>query len=181
MTATKQIVVLDIDDVLANFVDPFLEFISERHQFVLKREDIRRSFYEMGISPDWMQEFVDLGNLRRLPVIPDSQECVSKLREYFHLVAMTSREPGPDTTVWMREHFPRIVPIFTREKGGTCRDIGAFGLIEDQPQYAEQFSNSFLIAAPWNEGARCRFRGTWKEITEALLAQEQWRRFQSGA
>jgi 5'(3')-deoxyribonucleotidase len=172
----KRIIVCDIDDVLALYTDAFIEFM---HSSTLKREDIRGSFIEMGIPIHYLNEFEN-ENLSTLKPIPESQRCIASLLQCFHVIVATSRNPSLDTLEWMKQCFPGIYVVFTKEKGDFCRSIGAYALIEDQAKYAEQFDNSFVLAEPWNVDAKCQMRGTWKEIADFLITEEKFRKYSLG-
>lgn len=166
----KPILAVDIDDCLADYVGDFLPFL-ETHGLRIAREGIVRSLTEMGVSPDLFRRFEQDGHLATLKPLPDSQRSLRILAGFFEIVAMTSRnqEVARETRAWIALHFPCIRDTcFTRDKGGLCRELGAWGLVDDQVRFAEQFLNSFVIAAPWNAGWMGR-RGSWEDMTRTIL------------
>jgi 5'(3')-deoxyribonucleotidase len=169
----KKVLCVDIDDCLASYVETFIPYVKTKHGFDLKREDISGSLEETGIDPSWIDSFREEGALAFLKPVRRSGVSIRKLAKYFEIIAITSRPEDVEyeTRQWLKEYFPDIRgAIFTKEKGAACRELNAWGLIEDQIQYAKQFGNTFMIEQPWNEGWS-GFRGNWKEVTDRILSQ----------
>lgn len=169
----RQIIAIDLDDVLCDFTNPFLEFLWKEgwsykgHR--MERGDIAGSFTESGAPKGLIHRFsvCETGKL-----LPDENAIVAihQLSKIYTIICVTARPPesAPETFGWIRRNFPKIVgTLLTTDKGQACEAIGATVLIEDQLRYACQW-NSLVLAKEWNvewEGKR----GDWNWITKQLI------------
>ncbi len=164
------ILAVDIDECLASYCDAFLPFM-EKRGISIKKEDIKGSFTDMGVDPQYFDEFAQSGALKHLKPVPWAFYATRRLANYFELVAVTSRPPehAAVTEAWMGEHFPHIARItHTSNKGAYCKQVNAWGLVDDSIQFAKQVENAYVLAASWNaEWEGCR--GNWLEILSWIL------------
>lgn len=162
----KPVLLVDIDDTLANYCDPFLEFLG-MNGIEIRKDDILISFTEMGVDPIWFERF-EVG-LPYLGPIEGSQKAVQELSKTFSLKAVTSRGSHLKnvTEGWLLK-FPEIEQAYhTRDKGSVYKEENAICLIEDVIVFAEQVPNVLVYAQPWNKDWK-GWRGNWDEIVKML-------------
>ncbi len=163
----KPIIAVDIDDVLANFTDPYLGFL-ESQGIVLSKDKIVGSFTEMWLAGELSQKFYDTGAWSQMQVILGSQEAIQRLAGKFSIIAVTSRDETNTTLDWMKKNFSGVQVVFSRHKGERCEKLVALVLVDDQIQYLKQYT-SVAIAQPWNNGYE-GVRGDWEFITKHILS-----------
>lgn len=164
----RRFLVVDIDDVLADFYPAFVEFARAKYNF--DASHVHGSFIASGIKMEWLNEFSRRYLVSLKPKV-GAQLAIATLHNSYRIVACTSRpdEFRTETAIWIGEHFPQIETIyFSAEKGKVCTELDAVALIEDQPHFAAQYHKAILIEQPWNEGLAPR--GDWMTVTMALTA-----------
>ena len=92
-------IALDLDEVVFNYIDPFLKFVNKKFGTNWSRPDVTSySFEECGILPpgtngQYIAEFADAGNLLNLPLMEGAAEVIKKLLRYGHeIFYVTSRD-----------------------------------------------------------------------------------------
>lgn len=188
----KQIIAVDIDDVLAPSAQSFIAFSNETwgtsltiddysedwtrlwqvdHEEAMKRSDVVHS------SAFWHQE----------PRQDDAQRVLRKLAGQYRLVVTTSRRSQlkQHTLVWIEKHFGDIFEnvhfagmwdIITADsihatKKELCEQIGASFLIDDQPKHCLAVAKAGITALmfgdyPWNR---------MDNLPEGVIRVHDWR------
>ncbi len=166
----RQLLCIDIDDVLCEFTDVYLQYLRNHTGLNIKREDIIGSFTEMGITGELMRKFLTSGALKNMKVIEGSRKGIEKLEEKFVCVALTARPAytQKDTMDWILNNFSYLPLVFTRDKGAYCKKVNAWGLVDDQLRWLNSVERGFAVAQPWNNGY-VGARGDWDFIAKHIL------------
>jgi len=154
----KEVIALDIDDVLSGSMESVRREVNERLGINLQPEHYSIpgtywDYYEMV----WAQHGLAIGfddldeqsvKSRYVP-ITGARQALEKLAMHYKLVAITSRkeEWKGMTLDWLDENFPGVIDsvIFAgnkehsviRTKGEVCTELGAKWLIDDNVEHAE--------------------------------------------
>ncbi len=195
MNLKKQPVILvDMDDVLAEFTEEWLRRYNEDYDDTITAEvfdgwdavnsvkpecgvNILDYFKAPGIyrhlkpkagSQAVMQELIDLG--AEVMIVTDSpMGCTFGGQDW------KGSNPTDDKRAWLMEHFPMIPVenvIVARKKWFVIGDV----LIDDKPATIEKFQemNRKIIAMemPYNRKTPARLRAkTWEDVREILLRE----------
>ncbi len=166
---------IDIDDVMADFISPLIEFHNRRYGTSLKADDFHSyRFSEVwgGTDEEGIRKVFEFCNSRYFAGIKPADgavEAIGKLSKKFDLVSLTSRpvELEPKTLEWLEKYFPGIFAdkIYfahnsyvnfgnRKKKSEFCRDLNITFLIEDSLEYARECSEIgtriYLLDKPWN-------------------------------
>ncbi|MBS3125600.1 hypothetical protein J4211_05125, partial [Candidatus Woesearchaeota archaeon] len=166
---------VDLDEVLAGHVEPFLEFHRQVYGLRVERSRIVNYLLSdfLGISSDEMrkrfQAFYDSEELEQVVPLPGALKETSALSDKYEFVVITSRPTHwePKTVAWLRNYFPTFEgPHFAQNghsfKGGNkktklewCRDLGVEVMVEDNHAYLAGCTDAgvrgVLIDCPWNQ------------------------------
>jgi 5'(3')-deoxyribonucleotidase len=112
----KPRIAIDMDEVLADTIDKFIELYKERHQTEVLLADMHGKEFGETLPPHLIssvREYVnEKGFFRDLKVMPGSQEVVKALMEkydvYIASAAMEFKYSLEDKHEWLEEHFPFI-------------------------------------------------------------------------
>jgi len=171
-------IVSDLDEVLARFMDSFIKFHNAKYGTTLKEEDFKTYNFEdtIGIDRDEAirrnYEFFGTTYAESIEPVPGSREGIDALLSSGErLAVVTSRQDefSDITTRWLFRNFPRkFVDVRLtnrssmngteeRSKADVCAELGAKFVIEDQVRYALECSSRdrriILLDKPWNQGA----------------------------
>jgi len=185
---------LDLDDVLLNFNDSFLDFHNNEYGTNYKREDIT-SYY---IEDFWKIEVKEiqrrLGEFyksvfhKNATPISGAVEVVARLsREHnLHIVTASPEEIKEEVEDWLSKHFgKRFSSIsFTRKtpfdksvlsKKKFCEDLKVDIFVDDALHNAEEIASLgipvLLLDTPWNQGIvgpPIKRVYSWQEIEENI-------------
>lgn len=159
----KQIIAVDIDDVLADSTDALRRVVNERLGVSLQPEDYHIEnedhwgHYEAVWKKHGLEGWIKLSDIEPMMVVNQSHvlphdgalRTLKALNERYELVIVTSRPPGwrAATERWLNEHFPGIFKqiLFTREsessehtsKGQICAENRVSWLIDDNVEHAQ--------------------------------------------
>lgn len=151
----RQIIAIDIDDVLSENAKGFVEFSNHRWGTSLKVED-----YDEHWGKLWQvnhieterraNEFHESGVLSSYEHIPSARLALEKLKKKYKLIVITSRrlQTKGETVLWIKERYSGIFAencihfagiwdtidnhsIF-RTKGELSKELGADYIIDDQ-------------------------------------------------
>lgn len=186
-------IAIDLDDVLANSLDSFIEFYNTNYNGNLKPEDFTAfTLNEIQGMPaeeeqKIMNEYDDSEYYDDINPMPEAKEAISELSKNNELMIVTSRPQKKETQTkkWIEKHIPEIKNInFIRQeyggesktKGEVCKELGAEILIEDNLDYAKSCIDKsikvLLFDYPWNQEENLNPLITrvksWKEILEIL-------------
>ena len=115
---------------------------------------------------------------------PGAPEALRALQEVLGLGIhfVTRNEPGiigPHLKPWLTEHFgPEVgLTVTTKDKTGTLRDLGAFGLVDDRPETLARAADAGFWTAtllqPWNRDLVARRPDVhgfsdWREVPDLV-------------
>ena len=187
---------IDIDDVVAEFIEKYLEFYKKNYgpkifykDFVdyriwkmtnLSKEEAYQSVYNFYNSSLFDE-------IKLLEGVQDSVKTLSKNHEIIFITSRPNLLRGK-TNIFLKNHFPEInfKTLFSGEwshhnqeaksKGKICLDNQISFMIEDNHTYAEDCAEKgikvFLLDKPWNQEVSEHENITrvkdWKEILGAL-------------
>lgn len=151
------IVLLDVDGVLARFVEGCLKFLSEKfNQPVPDRSQVLRGWITDHFPEEQanaLKEHIDNYRFARdLEKVPEAEETVQRIRECGNDVYIvtapwvTSQSWAYDRQEWLREHFgvdPKHV-VFAHEKKLVQGDI----LIDDMPHHLTNWYRKNPVGIP---------------------------------
>ncbi len=166
---TRQIIAVDIDDVLADTTDTLRLFVNDKfgvdlgkHHYRVKAE--YWGYYETVWSKHGIQasgvldEFHAKYTLNQMDAKPvyGAKKAISMLSSKYTLVAVSSRavDQQLETERWLKhvfgDVFKTVLCIDTRktglEKGETCHQLGARFLIDDNVDHCDSAIRAGLTA-----------------------------------
>lgn len=168
-------IAIDLDEVLADYINPFLEFYNSSYQTNFIKEQI--------VEYDWWKifncdreemiqrayRFYQTHNFRNLAPVQGSQEAISSLSKQHELFIVTSRpfDIAQETIAWVKKYFPDGFSglyltnnwsnnsSLANKKSDICRDLNLEIIIEDAPdtcyECAESGINVLVYDCPWNK------------------------------
>ncbi len=107
----KKRIALDMDEVIADVRPKFLDLYEQEMGIRLQEADYRgKKIYQINGADRLRTHLFEKGFFADLPVIPDSQEVVRELTEYYDIfittAAMEFRASLEDKYDWLQRHFP---------------------------------------------------------------------------
>lgn len=156
--ARRPKIAVDIDEVLADFVNHFVRFSNERWSTTLCFDDYDENWAAMwGVDLDEMkvraQSYYNSDLVENLTVIPGAHKGLTSLAVNYDIVALTSRPRvvSHRTVSWIDKHYGELLTEETihfaglwdeltehshkRTKGELVQDLGIDILIDDQPKH----------------------------------------------
>lgn len=171
----KKVLVVDMDDVLAELVPKWVAAVNEGERESVSPADVVSwdidSYFKCGKK---VYEYLTYDLYRNLPVSPDSVDVLRKLQGKFDVYVVTSATAYTESLVakveWLEEHFPFI----DRSHIVLCGNkniIKADVMIDDGVHNLESFDGTHLLFdAPHNRNNRNFTRVySWKQIENLLL------------
>ncbi len=159
---TKQIIAIDIDDVLSDSAEALRQVVNKRLGVNLTPEDYQIhgdywNHYETVWNRHGLSDRIKLSDIEPMMIVNQSHvlphrgafQTLKDLSKRYDLVIVTSRPPSwePATEQWLNEHFPGIFKtlLFTRKsvgsehvsKGQICADNSVSWLIDDNVEHAQ--------------------------------------------
>jgi 5'(3')-deoxyribonucleotidase len=156
----KPVIAVDIDDVIADSTDSFRREANKRFGVELTKEHYQVEgdywgYYERvwrshGLGNQISHD--DLGDemvkdQSHVPLLAGASIALAELSGKFDIVLITSRDPKWEaaTHKWLNEHFGDLFRgIYfaekdsnKRTKGEICVNLGAFWLIDDNPEHCQ--------------------------------------------
>jgi len=172
---SKQIIAVDIDEVLFPFVREFAQHHNEKYATKLLPDHFTSYQFEEIIGIDRAEaikrvyEFTGFVHETVEP-IDDAEEGINRLTSRFDLALLTARHPQfqKNTNIWLQKHFPGAFHSLTmigyehdtslphRTKAEVCKEINAIALVDDSPKYITQAVQSGVKGVlfgdyPWNQ------------------------------
>lgn len=168
---------IDMDEVLADTIDKFIEVYQRDHQTELLLEEMKgKEFHELlpdTLSHSWRDYVNAPGFFRDIKVMPGAQEVVRELYDKYDLyvvsAAMEFRNSLIDKFDWLAEYFPFISWKNIIFCGNKIVDVQI--LIDDRIRNFAGFDGrKILFSSPHNyyitEYERAN---TWAEVADKLL------------
>lgn len=166
----KKVIAIDLDEVLLDQNPKLIDLYEKEFGIRLKEEDFRgRKIYDTPEAYHLRQHLFDQGFFKDAPIMPNSQEVVKWLQQYFDIFIITSttefKNSLNDKYDWLQEHFPFISfkhYIFCGQKSFMKGDY----MIDDRANNLEFFDGEkLLFSAPHNYGEKRFTRvNNWQEV-----------------
>ena len=152
----QDVVIVDVDDVIARFRMRFYEWINETYDENL--EDFSSEYFlsqpVQGKAGDvLLQEFIDAGNLRNLPVNKNVINGLQKLRESGYWIHILTARPSTElkclneTYEWLENHVREFDSVqLSSEKYIAMASLPAYAAgkivcaIDDSPKHAAEYA-----------------------------------------
>lgn len=173
----KPIIAVDADDVLSQSAGGFIEWSNQKFGTHLTIADYDEHWAKMWkIEHDEAEqrahEFHTSDVITTYNTVPNAFEVLTKLKERFTLVLLTSRRTSiaEMTREWINRNYPGIfsecvfcgfydnlnADRFQLTKAGIAKDIKADYLIDDQLKHAEASAEAGITSLlfgdyPWNQ------------------------------
>lgn len=171
---SKEVLAVDIDEVLFPFVAEFVSFHNSRYGSHLAATDFFSYDFEhvIGVSfeetIDRVYEFCGTDHASIEP-LPAARRALAKLSEQFQLAVVTARHPQFEqaTKLWLENNFPNIILASQfigyaavmekpRTKVEVCRQLGAVALVDDSLKHVSDCPGQGIDAVlfgdyPWNQ------------------------------
>lgn len=187
----------DLDDVLAEFHQTFIDFSKARYGTTARMED----FIHADINKAWgvpheevmrrIGEFDAAESKRNIPPRAGAQEMVATLAHYHSLHIITNRpiEVRDDTLWWLDLHFPNKFcdvhfcsrdygKTLTRSKSSVCKHINAPILLEDNLFNARPCAKDgihvYLFKRPWNHQELILMADELPLMSGAIIPIRDW-------
>ncbi|MGM5481768.1 MAG: 5' nucleotidase, NT5C type [Nanobdellota archaeon] len=169
-------IAVDVDEVLANFLEQFLSFQEEHYGRRLAPKDCSSYYFRelFNISEEdeikQIYEFYETQYFQDIKPLPDSQESLKKLKEQGHkLFIITARQNrvAKETRQWLDRYFPDMFEdVFITNEAGfkeehhekkvdVCKRINANVIVEDSLPNAidvlKADMKAVLMDKPWNQ------------------------------
>lgn len=168
------IIAVDVDEVIAQFLDAWLAFYNSRNNTAWQADQFHSyNFWEVvGGDKESMveltHEFFKSPEFQNIRPVEDAVEGISALARVHELVIITARpqEISEMTLSWLDTYFPRAFKRvhltnqfsklgYWRSKAAVCVEEHASVLIEDNAEYALECARSgvrvLLVDKPWNK------------------------------
>lgn len=168
---------IDMDEVLADTIDKFIEVYRRDHQTEILLEQMKgKEFHEMlpdALNDSWRDYVNAPGFFRDIKVMPGSKEVMKELCQkydvYIVSAAMEFRNSLIDKFDWLAEHFPYISWRNIIFCGHKIVDVQI--LIDDRIRNFVSFNGrKLLFSSPHNYYITEYERvNTWAEVAERLL------------
>ena len=185
-------IAIDIDEVIVEFVERYLEFVAKKGLKKIRYEDVfSLNLWEvLEIKKELFIELLDkcdsIGYFDNVKFIKGAKESVNFLNENHDIIFITSRSKKriKKTREFIFEEFSILgnkvffsgdVVGKGKNKDEICRDLGIKIIIEDSEEeslgYAKNGLRVLLLDKPWNQSVGhenvCRC-GDWGEILERV-------------
>ena len=153
----KPVIAIDIDDVLADYAQGFIDFTNRHWGTNLTVDDYDEHWinvWKVDIEEvrRRAEKIHDLSLVKNLTHNPSAGPVLDRLSQRFKLIVVTSRriQNREDTLAWMKQHYPMIASeeitfngffdtitdqSIHMTKGKIASDLGAAYLIDDQPKH----------------------------------------------
>lgn len=168
-------IAVDMDEIIAGFLDAFIIYQNETHNTAFKKSDFF-SYEFWRVTGDAKEEdikkvynFIDSPYFDNIEPITGAIEALKRIKDQQHsLYIITSR---PDdfshkTKIWLEKYLPNIFEKVihsnayfknkkARKKSEICDELGVDIMIEDNLDYAIECLKPnrkiILFKYPWNE------------------------------
>jgi len=182
---------IDIDEVIAEFLDSFLEFYNSKYEKNFQKKDFKSYIFEEilgGTHEDAIELIKEHGYKWEIKLVEGALDSIRKLAEKHELIILTARHPmfKNETEDFLKVHFGNVLSeiYYTGEafqkygvtKSDICKELNIDILIEDNKIFslecAEKGIKVLLFDKPWNqdcfEHENVLRAYNWKEILEKI-------------
>lgn len=177
MTNNKIRIAIDMDEVIADTIDKFIEFYKREHHTVIRLDQMDgKEFNEL--LPDEIKQTLkhyihQPGFFRDIKVMPGSQEVVKALCEKYDVYIVSAAMEFPNSLIdkynWLMEHFPFIHWKNIIFCGNKIVDVQI--MIDDRIRnFAGFHGRPLLYSSPHNFGiAEYERVNNWADVADKLL------------
>ncbi len=178
MVKSSKVIAVDIDEILAGFIDYFVSYHNLTYQTKITKNDVFSfNLHEVfGVSREEiimrMVKFGEEGHNFKIEPVPGAIEGVGALLKKGYILHLVTARPTiiqKDTEKWINKFFPQkfinLHHAFNKnihkedspkkKKWEICKEIGARVLIDDHLDNAlscvENGIKVLLMDAPWNQ------------------------------
>jgi uncharacterized HAD superfamily protein len=135
---------IDLDEVVFNFIDPFIVFANKKYGTSYTRQDMRSySFERSGIIPkgtneENVLEFCRQGGVLNMPLMPGAKEALRLLNSLYTIVYVTTRQQEfeDDTNQCLIEAGlwnPVYFATKEKPKSAWVKELHIHTLVDDNP------------------------------------------------
>lgn len=183
---TNKVVLIDMDSVIVDLLQPWLDLYNDEYKDDLQIEDIDRwNTHELASCGEEIYKYLTPDFFASLPPLPGAVEAINDLKKNFTIVVVTA-SPNAESmgakAVWCQKHLGLGLHNFmaAKKKYLVQGDV----LIDDSPKNIKQYKEHnptkkvFTIAYPYNEDCRnivdlyaqswADTENAWIEIVEAI-------------
>jgi 5'(3')-deoxyribonucleotidase len=170
-------IAIDMDEVLADTIDKFIEVYRRDHQTEILLEEMSgKEFHELlpdTLNDSWRSYVNQKGFFRDLKVMPDAQQVMNELCKkydvYIVSAAMEFKNSLVDKLDWIEEHFPYISWKNIMFCGNKIVDVQI--MIDDRIRNFANFNGrKLLFSSPHNFNITEYERvNNWTEVANKLL------------
>jgi len=172
-TPSKSLIGIDIDEVVAEFLESFLKFYNTKYNKEHRKEDFETYQFEDtigGTHEDAVNLVKEFGNhyfFENLPLVDGAVEHVKELSKEYEIIFITARHPmfKEKTESFLKKYFEEIFSevLYTGEafakygitKADLCKERGIKIMIDDNKLFANELAEKgvkvFLLDKPWNK------------------------------
>jgi len=194
VTAKRELIAIDIDDVIADTNAAFWAWSNEVTGKALTREHFAidadywgyyEKIWEMNdIAHLKVDDFLDglMADQSHMDILPGAQLGLQELAKQFDLVFVTSRNPNMEkaTRSWLERHITDNFDLFfakaghhaygaaASSKGEICKELGATLLIDDNVEHVQSALDNGVEAVLFGN------YGWQRDIPEAAFRAEAW-------
>jgi len=192
------IIGIDIDEVLAEFLEAYCNFFNEKYGTKFTWENFHSySFWKVAggtreETTNDVHEFHKTKYFSKINPVEGSIEAINELKNGNTLYAVSSRQDHllSDTTQWLEKHYPKMFDgIYLtnhlaksqpkKTKKEICAILKVDVLIEDQPKFAVECAlenrTVILFDKPWNKAFSAKNvtrAKNWNEIINLIKQKE---------
>ena len=157
-------IMVDLDDVIADFVPHFLGFLNKEYDAGLNENNIKgwniwdygnltKEEYEQGL-----EKFTQSRQYNNLPVVENARESLKKLKEnIIYIVTWRNKKVESETIEWLKRnsiHYDKLFFSNNKPKDKICKRLNIDVAIDDSPSQSKRLSNFCLVLLynkRWNE------------------------------
>jgi uncharacterized HAD superfamily protein len=199
MENEKMKIGIDIDEIIAEYLKSFLEFLNSEKKISINYNEVLNYNYigqSKGLGKEQIQKYIQEHtakeiNLVELELIEGCLEAINLLDDNHKVCFITSRHISNEksTIQFFKKHFPdrEFKIIFSgdiwggnKTKSEICKEENCEIMIEDNADYALDCAKKdikvLLLDKPWNKNYEKHENITkvenWKEILEKLEVEK---------
>ena len=187
------IIGIDIDDVLAEFMQEYLKYHNGISNSKFTKDDIFHFDLKKSLTEPEEEilrkilDFYETDMFENLPATQDAKEAIEKLNEKHELHAITARPESTRarTERWICKNFKNTFKTINfsndfelssgKKKHIICKDLKTDIMIEDSPVYADAIQKEgvkvLFMSQPWNkehDNPELTRVHSWKEILDII-------------
>ena len=173
---SREVIAVDIDEVLFPFVEGFIEHDNSIHEGELTVEQFTSYAFEEVIDIPMAEAVARVYSFNdaehgHIKPIELSEQAIESLAERYELAVITARHPQfeKNTKAWLKRHLPEVFSAVhfigyaavmekPRTKAEVCHELGAVALIDDSLNHvagcaAAGIEGILFGDYPWNQAS----------------------------